>query len=736
MDVIYFFKVLFRRKWIILSLSILAVVAAFFFLINKKELFQSLAQYSTGFTAEKVRLVDGSSGIDLFTADVKFYNTIETFKSPQVISNIAYKLLLHDLKYPNKAYKKLEKKQTETELYKAVNRDTTIRILEETIFENKLLSSDTKKEKNLIEYFKLFGYDYETLKSLLLIERVGRTDYLNISFWSEDPNLSALVVNDLGQEFLKYYKNLSSQRTEENAEGIKKMLIAQQEIVDSLGKRLYDEKLKQGSIDPISLSTSAMATVKEIETKLAEEKSKQNEHSNRKDYLTERLNTLQSGSGASSSTTGNNDELIRLTNKKNELVAELSRRGGNDPVLQKKLDDVRTEINLKSASASGRNNSGKAKEIEDLKIQISEENALLNAARSTILDYNSRIRKYTGMANAAPAASDITIEEVKTKLKQENVQLGIVMEKYSQAQGLVKDDPTTNFIQTVVGQPAIGAESKKTLLTMALSGMSMFFLSSVIFLLIEIFDPRVKTPTLFKIKVKFNVLNILNYVPLKKQSEQSILLNNFSGKKFSREILFKNCVRILRHELLISGYKVFLITSTQQGAGKTTVIESLAASLVLIKKKILVIDLNFGNNTITQKHNPDVYIQDLAGIINYNNPVSGKQFWSNSELEGLSVLGCKEGNCTPTEALYDLDMKAFIHLLKNEFDYILIESAALNDFADSWEAAAYVDKVFTVFSAASTVTHADDKSLNFITALNEKNKGFILNNVLKENINF
>ncbi len=735
MDLIYFFKVLFRRKWIILILSFLSVIAAFIFLLNKKELYVSQAQYSTGFTAEKVRLVDGSSGIDIYTADVKFNNAIETFKSPKVINTIGYKLLLHDLTNPAKAYRVLSKNQKGSDIFKAVNKDTAIKILQEAITKNKLLNSETDQEKILIEFFKLYGYDFESLKSFLVIERVGRTDYLNITFWSENPNLSALIVNALGQEFLNYYKNLSSQRTEENAEGIKKMVTAQQDRIDSLGKRLYNEKVKQGSIDPVSLSTSAMETVKELETRLAEEKSKQNEHLNRKKYLTERLNILGGGSAVSVNT-GSNDEVIRLTNKKNDLVAELARKGGNDPVLQKQISDLRAEINAKSGSSSGKSNSGKNKEVDDLKMQISEEDALLNAANSTIADYTSRIRKYTGMANSAPIGSDVTIEGIKSKLDIENAQLGIVMEKYSQAEGLVKDDPTTNFIQTGIGQPALGPESKKTMLTMALSGMSMFFLTSVIFLLIEIFDTRVKTPTLFKKQVKLNVANILNNVPLKKTSEQEIVMNDFEGRKFSREILFKNNVRKLRHELLKSPHKIFLITSTQKKSGKTTVIEALAASLVLSKKKVLIIDLNFGNNTITQKHNPENLIQEVASSINYNQPLKEQKIWSNTSQEGLSLIGCKEGNFTPSEALYNLDMNAFLKLLKDEFDFILIEGAALNDYADSQELASFAEEVFTVFSASSSISHADDKSIKFIATLGEKNKGTILNNVLKENINF
>ncbi len=734
MDLVYFFKVLLRRKWIIILLSLLAVVAAFFFLLNKKPLYKSQAQYSTGFTAEKVRLVDGSSGIDIYTADVKFNNVIETFKSPKVINTISYRLLLHDLKNPAIAYIPLSKKKKESAIYKAVNIDSAIKTLEEAIPNHQLLPSNTEKEKNLVEFFKLYGYDYETMMAHLLIERVGRTDYLNITFWSDNPSLSALVVNGMGQEFLNYYKNLSSQRTKENAGDIKTMVTSQQKTIDSLGKRLYDEKVKQGSIDPVSLSTSAMETVKELETKLAEEKSKQNEHLNRKKYLVERLNFLQANASPVQSSS-NNDEVIRLVNKKNDLVAELARKGGDDAGLQKQISDLRAEINSKSSATPGRNNNGKAKELDDLRMQVSEEDALLNATNSTVADYTSRIRKYSSMATSAPVGSDVTIEGIQTKLDIENTMLSNITEKYYKAEGLTKDDPTTNFIQTAVGQPALGPESKKTLITMILAGVSMFFLSAVVFLLMEIFDRRVKTPSLFKKQVKLNVANILNNIPLKKVSETDIILNDFEGKKYAREIFYKNNIRKLRYELLHSQHQIFLITSTQVNTGKTIIIESLAASLLLSKKKVLVLDLNFGNNSLTQKLNPTVFIEDIAGNINYNMPFI-EQYQPASNTDGLSVIGCRQANVTPFEVLHGIDLAVFFKMLAAAFDVILIEGAALNDFADSCELANYADEVFTVFSASSPVSHVDDKSIQFIKSLAVKNKGAILNNVLLENINF
>jgi succinoglycan biosynthesis transport protein ExoP len=735
MDLIYFFKVLLRRKWIIISLSFLAVVIAFIFLLYKKPLYLSQAQYSTGFTTEKVRVIDGSSGIDIYTADVKFNNAIETFKSPKVINIIAYKLLLHDLVNPEKAYRKLSGRQKESAIFKAVIRDSAIKTLTLALNENRLLASETNTEKILLEYFKLYRYDYETMLDFLNVERVGRTDYLNITFRSENPELSAIVVNEMGQEFLNYYKNLSSQRTEENALDIKKMVSSQEQRIDSLGKQLYNEKIKQGSIDPVSLSTSAMETVKELETKLAEEKSKQNEHFNRQKYLTADLNALQAGMSSSSST-GNNSDIIALTNKKNDLVAEFARKGGNDPSIQKQIDDLRNEISSKSSIGSSRTSASKQKQIDDLKTQINEEDALLNAANSTIADYTSRIRKYTGMANSAPVGSDVTISGIQSKIDIENKQLGIVMDKYNQAEGLVKDDPTTNFIQTAVGQPAIGPESKKTLLTMLLSGASMFFFTSVIFLLMEVFDSKLKTPLLFKKQIKTDALNVLNNVPFNKISEEQIIINDFEGKKFQSEILFKNNVRKLRYELLKSPHKSFLITSTQRQTGKTTVIETLATSLILSKKKVLMIDMNFTHNSLTQKYNPECLVENIDGKINYSTPLVGQKIWSSTSQEGMYIIGCNQDNTTPSESLSKLDINEFFKLLKNQFDYILIEGAALNNFADSQELSNYADAVITVFSAAAPINHTDDNALKFIASLKEKNTITILNKVLKENINF
>ena len=80
-------------------------------------------------------------------------------------------------------------------------------------------------------------------------------------------------------------------------------------------------------------------------------------------------------------------------------------------------------------------------------------------------------------------------------------------------------------------------------------------------------------------------------------------------------------------------------------------------------------------------------------------------------------------------------MELLFESLKKEYDFILIEGAALNFYADSKELSQFAEGIFVVFAADSALTEIDNESMKFISELKEKNHGVILNKVLTENIN-
>lgn len=729
MDLLYFIKTLFRRKWLILGLVFLAMVTAFILKLFQKPLYESKAQYSTGFTIDRVKIAEGSPVANLYAADTKFDNVIETFKSPRVIGMISYRLLLHDLENPGAPWHKLSEKDKLNDIYLSVKTDTVIKVLNEKVLSNELLRSDIPRERKILEFIKFYGYDYSNILQNLYIVRVNRTDYLDIVYRSENPYLSAWVVNAMGNEFINYYKNLSYQRTNENIQSIRQLEKQQQDKIDSLNTRLYDVKISQGSIDPASLSTSAMETVKELEGKLANEKSIYELNNNRIILLQKQLSALGKVTGTSSESTS---ELLDLIDQKNRLEAQLFAKGGNDAGIQQQLTTLRTKINAKSSQGgTAIKNADKA---EFLQNQINEATALKNAAEATMKDYESRIRYYQGLTKISPG-SGVQMEVIKSKLEIEQKQLSNLKEKLNQAEGLSKDDPTSNFTQTLIGQPAVDPEPKKTLTTIGISGMSMFFLSCFALLFIEVFNASIKTPFNFDKLVKFPLINVVNNLKLKVGLLAGLLLDE-TRKNKPNEVLFKNNIRKLRHEILNSGKQIFLFTSTAPGTGKSFIVEALAMSMHLISKRVLIIDFNLHNNTLTQRFKAETTVQQIAADKISGLPVDMQHIYATTDIDQLNIIGCEKTSASPSEILFKFDFEALLNSMREKFDYIFIETSAINKYSDTKELVRYADKVITVFSAEQVYSQIDKISVQYLRGLKEKSMGAVLNNVYSDNINF
>lgn len=725
MDLLYFLRILLRRKWLILGMSLLAVVVTFVFKLFQDRLYQSKAQYSTGFTIDRVKLTEGSSVADLYAADTKFSNVIETFKSPRVIGMISYQLLLHDLENPAEAWYKPNEKERESKVYNSVSADSIISILNRKIAANELLRSDIPDQRDIMEFLKLYKYDYQSILWNLTIERVNKTDFLDVIFRSGNPYLSAWVVNALGNEFLNYYKNMNFQRSVENISNIRQLEIQQQDKIDSLNNTLLAVKMSQGSIDPQSVSSSAMETVKELEGKYADEKSKYDLNSNRITFLKKELATL------SNQGTSNNTELLDLIDQKTKLEAQLIAKGGNDAQIEHDLSNVRNQITAKSGNTTSRLRT--SDRIADLNNQINEATAAMNASQATMEDYQKRMDYYQKLTRLNPE-SGVRMDVIKSKLDVEQKQLANLKDKLNQAEGLSKDDPSANFTQTLLGQPAVYPESRKIPMAMGISGFSVFFLMSFAFLFLEVANPAIKTVYGFEKSVPLSLKGTINTIKVK-PDELALILLEEKNKKASFN-LFRNNIKKLRYEMVNTGKKVFLFTSTATGTGKSFLIESLALSMILLKKKILIVDFNLHNNTLTKRFNADATVQQLNEKANPALPFNVSGFVSKTDSDYISILGCEETSQSPSEVLFRFNFDEFLETVKENYDYVFIEGPSLNKFSDTNEIAGFADKVVSIFSANQGITHLDQSSVNYLQSLESKNFGAVLNNVLPENMNF
>lgn len=216
MDIVYFIKALLKKKWWILFSTIAAVAAAFAFTIGKPKLYASTAQMATGFTTnEQIKLRD--ENVNLFEADVKFDNVIETMNSPLVIGLLACDLLVHDLT-SNKPFRHLSEKELKDPHYTSANKEEIVRICRQKIDSLQILSSSLPNERKVLEFMKVYRYDYESIRKMMYATRLSRTDYINIICYSDNPDLSAYTVNTLYKEFIRFYRSSRSERSVENVE--------------------------------------------------------------------------------------------------------------------------------------------------------------------------------------------------------------------------------------------------------------------------------------------------------------------------------------------------------------------------------------------------------------------------------------------------------------------------------------------------------------------------------------
>lgn len=731
MDLIYLFKSLLRRKWLIIGSTILAVVLAFLLTMNQKKLFRSYAQMATGFTTASSQVKLQDAGFNIYEIDVKFNNVVESFRSPKVIGMISYALMIHDLENP-KPYRTLTGEEKEKEAALKVDRTKMLAKLHEYYNKEKLLSSFDPEERKYLELIKLHRYDLENLRKLLYVDRVQRTDFVNIEFNSGNPELSAFVVNQICQEFLR---NHESSRSQQNVQSIStlKTLVDQKKL--ELDSNLTIMRVR-GGVDVSVESTSKLTQVSTFETRIADERNLLNTARNSLEEIESRLREMDRTNTTTSTGTSStaNMDYVRLKTQRDQLLAEYVNKGSNDAELyaryQKAAKEAQQKLNAINSSSTGLGGTGvetKASLLQkksDLEIQI-------KSAEQNIASYASRIGALNSSVNsAAQRSADNLAMQKQVELAQAEYEN--VKSRYDAALNN-KVAPMDDFRQTLFGQPAVEPEPSKRMIILGFAGMTMFVFCCIAIIFMEYIDVSIKTPSQYLKTMDLKLIGVVTKLGKKKSIEDAFETSP-DGKQQDSGAAFREQLRKIRFEIEQSGHKVYLVTSARKGEGKTTIIKALAKSFSLSRKNILLIDANFPNNTLTASYDAKPMLEDFTG---QESNISFQKLGtavSPTNIPNVDIIGCKGGDYTPEEVLGEYNILRYLPLLAKGYDYIFIEGPALNGRADSRELVRYVESVISVVSARSSIKQTDKESLSFLKDLKEKYTGAVLNYIEPGNI--
>ena len=188
--------------------------------------------------------------------------------------------------------------------------------------------------------------------------------------------------------------------------------------------------------------------------------------------------------------------------------------------------------------------------------------------------------------------------------------------------------------------------------------------------------------------------------------------------------------RSLRTSILLSANpvpKILLITSALPGEGKTTITVNLGATLASLGSKVLIVDCDMRRPSChrsTGVENKPGFVQCLTGQTGLGQailPVPG--------VANLSVIPCGPIPPNPAEVLSSPLTGQLLRRLGAEFEYVLVDSPPILSVADSRILATLTDAVVLVARAHSTPYDVVRRARASLYGTGARILGVALNNV-------
>ncbi len=187
--------------------------------------------------------------------------------------------------------------------------------------------------------------------------------------------------------------------------------------------------------------------------------------------------------------------------------------------------------------------------------------------------------------------------------------------------------------------------------------------------------------------------------------------------------------RELRTSVLLSsgGHSAnsILVTSAHPGEGKTTIAANLAMSLAQLGRRVLLVDADMRRPAI-QKYFP----QGGSSLGSY---LAGEGTWQDmayhTAVRGLNVLLCGPLPVNPAELISSDRMRALLQGATTEYDFVILDSPPLLDVADTRILASVVDATILVVKGGDTPRQVVQYAQSQARAAGANLIGIVLNNL-------
>ncbi len=744
MDISYLLRILARRKWLILSAMLAAAIVTFLMIGRKPERYKASVIVSTGIVNYKGVNADNSDAfVQQYQVENAFANLIEYAQSRSAIKLLSIDMLRHDLsaqgsgteqpyRQPNKklvSFTDEEEKALLAQLLK-INLDS----LSDPSFSQEF-------DYLLDKIARSYGYDHDAIRNSLSVKRKAATDYLSFEVTTDNPNLSRQMANLYVKRFTTYYQNISVREKRKSVANFAQLAADKKRVVDSI-KVLYYNYLQIRGLPVLGKQSEELAT-----QLTALELAKQRAQATQRSATESKGKIQQYMDDRSSNDAGETKTRVvdkSVTSEKLEKVRQLTQQsaqaGGKDPDVEAALVEARTDLE-RSVRGSART-LGKPRQQDEsrrtreelYKDKVGADLDRIDAEQS-VSEINQRIGRIQGQLRTA-----VKDDEVATNLSSDQTraeaEYDLVNTKLIEARlNLENAENPLHVVENA--QTPEWPEANHQVLLSAFAAIVVGTLAVIVLFLLAYMDHSLQSPDIFK---KFSgnlpLLGAVDRIPVKNMDLGII----FSGQSdVPRYMSFRESMRKIRSQIIASGHHIFLVVSAKAGEGKTFTLHGLAYSLAANNKRVVMLDTNFKTplpEAYTDQATPNRVLLNKIIRDNGMSDVFQEKTKTGGDAEEhrVDIIGNNGLQKSPAELLAPEQFRQFLADLRQHYDYILLESAALNNYSDAHELAPFADQVIAVFNARSVIGPADKDSLDYLRSLNGQFAGAVLTEVDPRNI--
>lgn len=690
---------LIKRNWIsIFIFSVLVTGLSVFIALSLKSKYTATATLLIESKERQAISIEDVVGIE--PNQKEYYQTqFEILRSNQIAEKVIHKLALDQKEEFNPLLSQ------ETGIVETIKSYPVIAAL---------LGSTNEEEGPDPEYVRQKVLD--AFKKNLEITPILKTQLVNISFTSEDPQLAAKIANEVGYAYIENNLESKISVTQYASSWITSRLSELREQLADSEKALSDFLIKEKLIDDSGIESLASKQLASLTERLAQVRDERIEIESAYRALTSgSVKDIASLSAIPS--ISQHPQVIDIRNAELEAqneVNELSKRYGpkHDKMIAaqaklKSIEDQAQRVTHKLIRGIG-------KELQATK----EQEALL-------------VQEVTREKNDF---QDLTVKKSKYDSLQREVEtnreiLNLFLTRQKETTATSDFDSTSARFTDQALIPQLPSAPKRKLIVIAAFILSIGMAIGFIIML-DLLKNTIESAGDFEDKFGLIPIGGIPVVKSKRFRKKPIDSSIFTDEN---EVGFSESIRSIRTSLLVNHidrqHRKIAVTSSLPEEGKTTVSLNLAISFAKVEQ-VLFIDLDLRKPAVAERFGYKKYQQGLTNHLLMNTPLSECIF--KDEASGLSVLPAGMLAANPQELLSSRQLKALLTELEDSYERIIIDTPPTLPVSDSLIIGQCVDSVVLVVKANATKQTLVKKAMTKLISHQVTLAGVVVNQVTQK----